>query len=263
MKELVVVGSITSMIFWLVSCVHITSQASAPPPPTPLPRFTWDTARDVRVVLATYCCDSPITEELVRFYIPEAQLWGDGRFLWITRDAEGARHVSVTRLTTDEMQALVQAIASAGFFEWEEEYAGEPLVDGTSKCLTVTLVDRNNTVCETHGGAPIAFYTLFDRLSQGAGYSGIAFHPDRAFVTGFQLEELVAPRPEPELTWRETQIHLPITRALSGFWLEEGETLRVLWEAANHDPYHMPIVEDGDSLYRLILQIPGASWIEP
>lgn len=254
---------ITTLHFLLVSCTQVSSQTIAPSTPTPLPAITWDTAADARVMLATYCCDSPTIDELVRFYIPEAQLWGGGRLMWTRQDAQGARQVYFAQLAPDEMQALLQEIENAGFFDWEEEYADDSVVDGTSKCLTVTLVDEKKKVCETHGGAPVAFYTLFDHLSQGAGYTGTIFHPNRAFVTGFRLEDLAGPRPAAAFTWEETQASFPVSRVLSGIWLEDDQTLRLLWEAANRDPYHMPVVEAGDNLYRLILQVPGASWFEP
>jgi hypothetical protein len=263
MKGMVLTVAVASILFWLVSCAGTSAEINVTPTLTPVPHFLWDTSPDGRVLLATYCCASPTTEELIRFYIPEAQLWGDGRFLWTEQDEKGARQVFVAWLTADEMQALLQEIASAGFFTWEKEYVGEPVVDGVSKCLTVTLVDQMETVCETHGGAPSPFYTLFDHLSQGAGYNGTLFHPDRAFVTGFGPADLAGPQLAAALTWEETQASFPVSRVLSGIWLEDGPALRLLWDAANRDPYRMPVVEDGDNLYRLILQVPGASWIEP
>lgn len=263
MKGMILTAAIASVLFWLVSCAGTSAERTVTQPSTPRPNFIWDTDPDVRIMLATYCCDSPTIEELVRSYIPEAQLWGDGRLLWTEQDEERARQVFVAWLTPDEMQALLQETASAGFFGWEEVYADEVVVDGTSRCLTITLLDRDKSVCETHGGAPSAFYMLFDHLSQGAEYNGTLFHPDRAFVTGFRLEDLVGPRPAAELRWEEMQVQGPATQILSGFWLEQGETLQMLWEAANQDPYHMPLVEDGDQLYRIILQVPGVSWIEP
>jgi hypothetical protein len=263
MKGLLIAAYAAFLLILSISCVPISSQTAMTPAPNLMSDFTWELTRGVRLLLATNCCDSPTTEELVRAYIPEVQLWGDGRFLWTEQDEEGVRQVFVARLATDEVQALMQAVGSAGFFEWREEYVGEPVVDGISTCLTVTTVYQEKTVCETHGGAPVAFYTLFDRLSQGAGYSGAPFHPDRAFVTGFRLENLVGPRPPVALTWEETRSRLPVSHVLSGIWLEDGQTLRLLWDAANHDPYRMAVVDDGDNLYRLILQVPGVSWIEP
>lgn len=263
MKGLVATISIAIVLLWLGACSSQSALPTATVVPTPLVRFTWEATPNTRLLLATDCCASPTTEELVRFYIPEAQLWGGGRFLWTRQDAEGARQVFSTRLSDDEIQALLQEIAAAGFFGWDERYEGEPVVDAAGKCLTVTLADREKTVCETHGGAPDSFYTLFVHLSQGAGTSGRLYRPERAFVTGFHLEDPPGPRPAAELTWEETQVEGPATRILSGFWVEGDPALRILWDAANQNPYHMPLVEDGERLYRIMLQVPGVSWIDP
>jgi hypothetical protein len=48
-------------------------------------------------------------------------------------------------------------------------------------------------------------------------------------------------------TWEETQSRLPVSHVLSGIWLEDSQTLRLLWDAVNRDPYRMPVVEDGDN----------------
>jgi len=199
---------------------------------------------------------------LVRPYIPEAQLWGDGRLLWTERQASGERRVFVDQLSAGDMTALLQQIIAAGFFGWDEQYVGEPVVDSASKCLTVTLTDQARTVCETHGGAPDAFYALYDRLSQGAGLNGAPYLPQTAYLTGFRLEDTGVLLPEPEVAWPRTLSHIPVGDAVNGLWIEEGD-LTPLWEAANQSPYHMPVVEDNNGRYRVILQVPGVSWIEP
>jgi hypothetical protein len=56
----------------------------------------------------------------------------------------------------------------------------------------------------------------------------------------------------------------PVSEAVTGLWLDEREALSLLWEATNRSPYHMPVVEDGNGRYRIIiLQVPGVSWLEP
>jgi hypothetical protein len=236
---------------WLVTC--------AAPSPVDV---RWNHNPDTRVVLVTYCCDSPITQELVRPYIPEAQLWGDGRLLWTENQANGERRVFMGQLSAGDMTALLQEIIAAGFFGWDEQYVGEPVVDSASKCLTVTLTDQTRAVCETHGGAPDAFYTLFDRLSQGAGANDAPYLPQTAYLTGFRLEDTGMLLPESEVAWPLTLFHIPVGDAINGLWIE-GEDLIPLWEAANQSPYHMPVVEDKNGRYRVILQVPGVSWIEP
>ena len=137
------------------------------------------------------------------------------------------------------------------------------VVDAPSQCLTITLTNQTKTVCATHGGALDAFYALFDRFSQGAGMSGSLYSPDRAYLTGFQLADLTAPLPDPDVAWPESLAVVPVAETVSGLWLDEGEALRDLWEATNLNPYHMPVVADGDKRYRIVLQLTGVCWIEP
>jgi hypothetical protein len=249
MKLIAFVPSLLTV--WLVAC--------AAPPPVDVGR---NHNPEARIVLATYCCDSPTTQELVRPYLPEAQLWGDGRLLWTEHDANGERQVYIGQLSAEDMAGLLQEVVTAGFFGWDERYLGEPVVDAASRCLTVTLTDQTRTVCETHGGAPDAFYTLFDWLSQGAGAAGTPYLPQMAYVTGFRLEDTGVPLPEPDVAWPQALSHIPVGDAINGLWLE-GEDLVPLWQAANQSPYQMPVVEDGNGRYRVILQVPGVSWIEP
>jgi hypothetical protein len=247
----------------LVSCWPVSSTGNMSLQPTPSPLLTWETNPDNHFVLATFCCDGPLIEELVRPYIPEAQVWGDGRFLWTEQDGHGLRQVFVKQLSANEMRELLQEIATSGFSDWDEQYMGERVVDAASQCLTVTLAHQNKTVCATHGGAPDTFYTLFEWLSQGAGKTGTLYSPERAYLTGFQLADTVMLNGEPVVAWPPTLAHVPVSEAVTAFWLDEGEALSLLWEATNRSPYHMPVVEDGDGRYRIILQVPGVSWLEP
>jgi hypothetical protein len=171
-KRLVMVVHICFVLLWLAACSRVPSIENAFWRPTPLLQPTWDTNPDTRTVLATFCCDGPVIEELVRPYIPEAQVWGDGRFLWTEWNDDSVRQVRVKQLTTDEITDLLQEITTSGFFDWEQQYVGEPVVDAASQCLTITLTNQTKTVCATHGGAPDSYYALVDWFSQGAGMSG-------------------------------------------------------------------------------------------
>jgi hypothetical protein len=263
MEKRVIAVCILLILLWLRGCSRVPPLEYTFWRPTPPLLSTWDTDPDTRLVLATFCCDGPISEELVRPYIPEAQIWGDSRYIWTKQNDDGARQVMVKQLTTDEMTELMQEITDYGFFNMEEQYVGEPVVDSANQCLTVALAGQSKTVCTTHGGAPDTFNALFAWLSQGAGMSSALYWPERANLTGFQLAETVTPLSEPDLVWPESLANVPVAEAITGLWLDDGEALRHLWEATNRNPYHMPVVEDGDARFRIILQVPGVSWIEP
>jgi HSP20 family molecular chaperone IbpA len=55
----------------------------------------------------------------------------------------------------------------------------------------------------------------------------------------------------------------PGSEVVTGLWFNEREALSLLREVTNRSPYHMSVVEDGDGRYRIILQVPGVSWLEP
>lgn len=263
MKGLALIANISIFVFGMVSCSYVSPTVNVPSKPTPSAYISWNTNPNGRIALATSCCDGPLVEELVRPYIPEAQVWGDGRFLWSEQHDDGTRQVFAAQLSVGEMTGLLQKIDDSGFFDWDEQYQDEPVVDAASQCLTVTLAGQSKMVCATHGGAPEAFYTLFDWLSHGAGKNGTPYRPATAFLTGFQLEGANGPLPGPDLIWPETLSHAPVNEAIDGFWLDEGEALQALWEATNRNLHHMPVIEHGGNRYRIILQVPGVSWIEP
>jgi len=39
--------------------------------------------------------------------------------------------------------------------------------------------------------------------------------------------------------------------------------VQLFWDATNRNPYFIRVVEGEDGRYRIILQAPGVSWIEP
>jgi hypothetical protein len=121
-KKLLIVVHASFSLFWLMSCARSSSKENAFLEPTSSPPVSWNTDAYSRILLATFCCDGPIVQELVHPYIPEAQIWGDGRFHWSVQDADGVRQVFVKQLSTNEMAELLQEIATSGFFDWDEQY---------------------------------------------------------------------------------------------------------------------------------------------
>ena len=166
MSMLTIFGCVYISLFWLVSCGGAPSTENTPQKPSPSAPISWNKSPNSRILLATVCCAGPITEELVRPYIPEAQLWSDGHFLWSMPDDMGARQVFVKQLSTNEMAELLQEITDSGFFDWDEQYESEPVVDAASRCLSITLTGQNKMVCATHGVGPDAFHALHTWLAE-------------------------------------------------------------------------------------------------
>jgi hypothetical protein len=154
-----------------------------------------------------------------RYYIPEVQVWGDGRILWVSQ--EGARRrVLEGRLTPEQMRALLRRTLDAGFFGWEDEYH---TLGGNSyprMVLSVSLVGRSKEVTE-HGGAPDAFYELVELLTGGAGAAGNDYVPVRGYLTAVP-EPVGAHAPQ----WPDASAGVTLDQVGDGRTIE-GEALAI------------------------------------
>jgi hypothetical protein len=115
------------------------------------------------------------------YYIPEVQVWGDGRIIWVVRD-RAARRVLECLLTTEQMKALIQRIVDSGFFGWKDKYYTLGGYSYSAMRLSVNLVGQSKEVYE-HGGAPDAYYELAQFLTSGAGCAGDDYVPKLGYLT--------------------------------------------------------------------------------
>ena len=83
-----------------------------------------------------------------RYYIPEVQIWGDGRIIWVTKEGQ-RRQVLEGQLTTEEMEVLLRRFVDAGFFGWEDEYYTPGGYSLPRTCLQVNLADRTKKSAST------------------------------------------------------------------------------------------------------------------
>jgi hypothetical protein len=61
--------------------------------------------------------------------------------------------------------------------------------------------------------------------------------------------------------WPTEKYGVSLKDAVAGKWLE-GEALETAWLAVNANPWG-GIVQEGDTYYSLVLQVPGISQMEP
>jgi hypothetical protein len=220
---------------------------------------SWNTDPDALIILATFCCG--YTTDLVPVnYIPDALVWGDGRIIWVQSGEGGERRVLEGYLTPDQMRALLQRVVDAGFFGWQDKYANLTIADAAEKCLSVQLESQSKKVCEYAEGAPQAFHDLYAHLADGAGATGSDYVPETGYLTAYPLDLSNQPAPEAD-QWSAASLGLPLSEAVAGVWVE-GEALKLAWNVVNANPWGM-VVQDGDAYYRISLQIPGVSQMEP
>lgn len=189
-----------------------------------------------------------------RYYVPEVQIWGDGRIIWVTQEGSG-RRILEGQLSSEEMTVLLERIVEAGFFTWEDEYYTPGGHSMPPMHLLVNLVDRSKEMSE-HGGAPDAYYELEELLRNGAGVEGHPFVPSRGYLT---VEPLSVDLGGPE--WPHDADVTP-DEVGEGTYIE-GQTLAFTWELVNQNPTAPVYVSYGGDAYRIMMQVPGVSYFDP
>lgn len=189
-----------------------------------------------------------------RYYIPEVQLWGDGRIIWVVQEGAG-RRVMAGRLTVEQIETLLERIVAAGFIEWQEQYYTPGGHSFPSMHLLVNLSGRSKEISE-HGGAPEAYYELEELLLSGAGAEGHEYSPAQGYLT-------VSPGPA-EVAGPAWPARAAVTpeQVAEGTTIE-GETLAYVWELVNRNPTAPVYVVYQGETYHIMVQIPGVSYFEP
>jgi hypothetical protein len=153
------------------------------------------------------------------------------------------------------MEALLQRVVEAGFFEWEDEYYTAGGHSMPPMHLMVNLVARSKEISE-HGGASDAYYKLEELLRRGAGVAGHEYLPTRGYLT---VEPLSADLEGP--AWPNGASVTP-ENVGEGRYVE-GETLAFAWELINRNPTAPVYVTHEGQPYRIMVQVPGVSYFEP
>ena len=222
-----------------------------------LPEVAWESSPETQIVSATHCCGF-VPEEVMINYIPEAQVFGDGRIIWTQISEDGQRSVLEGTLSTQQIEDLLQQAVDYGFFGWEELYTS-PLSpsDLPSQCLFIRLADLSRRVCEYYEGAPEEFHQLYETLKSGAGASSTEYVPEKGYVVARTV-------PTPDWTvpaWDAGTLGFSLSQASEGAWID-GEALEAAWSLVNQNPGG-GVVQEGDAYYQITLQIPGVSMEQP
>ncbi len=190
-----------------------------------------------------------------RYYIPEVQVWGNGRIIWVQRDGT-ERRVLEGHLTTHDMRALLHRIADAGFFSWKDEYYTLGGHSYPPMYMFVGLASQSKEIYE-HGGGPDALYELREFLTNGAGVTGHDYVPARGYLAA-------SPGPDEAdgLQWPDAASSITLDRVGEGCTIE-GEALAFAWQAVNRNPTAPTYVRSRGQVYTIMVQIPGVSFSEP
>lgn len=238
----------------LPAFAHPTPQ-SATTPASQVAEVQWDISPNALVIRLTGGL-SIAGSYNPNYYIPDMQLWGDGRIIWVKTDGT-ARRVFEGRLTPDQMKSLLPTIVDAGFFEWGDYYDALGGNSWTPRLWRVNLIGRSKEISE-HGAAPDTFYELRDYVKNGAGAVGQEFVPRQGYLTTSPF-----PGATSETLWPDAAIvGFTLDRFGSGRYIE-GEALAFAWEAINKNPTAPVYVKSGGQVYVIMVQIPEISFNEP
>jgi hypothetical protein len=102
-------------------------------------------------------------------YLPDVQVWGDGRIVWTERQDNGSRVAWEGYLSEEALTNLLQFIVEEGFFDWRDHYQPDNLPDGLpTTCIAVNMADRSKRVSQYFEGAPVGFGRILQRVRQSA-----------------------------------------------------------------------------------------------
>jgi hypothetical protein len=190
-------------------------------------------------------------------YIPEAQVWGDGRVIWTQFDANNQRQVLQEQLSQEQMTAFLQRASEAGFFGWDELYTSQNApTDMPTKCIYIQPEGQSRKVCEYYEGAPQAFHELYIDLDNGLGLEGQPYQPEKAYLVAYPVE---GSGQQGVPSWDSPSVSL--AQAVNGAWVD-GSNLETAWKMLNEQPFGAAI-QEADIVYRISLQIPGVSFTAP
>ncbi len=223
------------------------------------PKLEWSTSPTETILQATNCCG--FVPELVPLnYIPDAQLFGDGRLVWVINDIEGGRHVMTTQLGSQQIKDLLKRFVDAGFFQWKDEYADNTITDIPWQCLQVKLLGKEKQVCEYYRGAPAAFHTLYNDVASGLGLTGSDYVPARGYLSAKLLEGINPSEITMTGEW-PANTGISLQSSATGIWVQ-GAALEAAWNFVNAS-YWGNIIRENGRYYQLVLQIPGITMMEP
>lgn len=227
----------------------------------PRPEIAWLHDPNTVIISGTFCCG--FTTPLVPLnYIPDFQVWGDGRYVWVVYSEDNSsRQVLQGQLSEEKLTAVLQKVVDAGFFGWDDRYANPMVSDLADQCMTVKLSSTSKTVCEYSEGAPEAFHTFYDNLARGTDEKGTPFVPTQGYLTAFDMGNLGRPVSQDDVLWPADQLFSLATAVDKGVWVE-GQALELAWQAVNNDPWQ-GLAYEGGKFYSLAIQIPGLSMNQP
>jgi hypothetical protein len=169
-------------------------------------------------------------------YIPDVQVRGNGRIVWVERAPEGGRRVLEGRLTEEELLLVIQRAIEARAFDplGSPSATGRCPYSGVDNELVIRLlhaaaVERIRTSAQ-------AICSLVLYLASGAGAVGSPYEPERGLLYPIPFEDTGLPIVAGARTaWPADSLHVDLRSAHEqrGSYEIEGPALEWAWDFVN------------------------------
>jgi hypothetical protein len=93
----------------------------------PKPAIEWDTSAEALILRASVS-GGLVPQNFVLNAVPDAQVWGDGRIVWVEYTGEGGRRVLEGYLTEAQLESFLRRAVNDGFFGWENYYSNPDVI---------------------------------------------------------------------------------------------------------------------------------------
>jgi hypothetical protein len=198
-------------------------------------------------------------------YIPDVQVRGDGRIIWVEHASDGSRRVLEGYLSEVEMTQILSQLASTGFFSRYRRFRGWDIKFGT--ILSVNLADGHygavvDPIDPRSEDSSKLVLDWVDFLKSGAGCPEVDLAPATGTLLAYPVEAVgFSGESEARYEWPDDRF---------GYALEEvynkephserrieGEELALAWEIVNSPA---PLVESRDQVYWIAVVVPNVSF---
>lgn len=211
----------------------------------------WDRTPEGRMISF-----DPGTSEIDYSYIPDFQVWGDGRIIWVERAEDWSRRVLEGHLSEAQLNDLRNRLSGAGFFN--------PLqVDGQYPMNGYLRLKLGNgaSVNKAVGSQNTSVFDLANHLRKGAGVTGTDYVPVRGKFYVFlatDVKDLDLKKAKPQYEWPDQEFEYTLDSVYKNGGTSEitGDELAFAWTVINSPA---PLIVSNGVLYWIAIVVPGIS----